>query len=166
MAWGLDLAQLDAHGSRKAGELSGGMKRRLNIACSLLHDPQVLIFDEPTAGVDPQSRNHIFDTIRRLHQEGRTVVYTTHYMEEVEALCEHVAVVDHGKLVACDSLAALLRRAAPTSFRLRPTVPTTAEEMRQRLDAAGFGSVGLEAEGQSLEAVFLELTGRALRDAS
>jgi hypothetical protein len=68
--------------------------------------------------------------------------------------------------VACDSLAALLRRAAPTSFRLRPTVPTTAEEMRQRLDAAGFGSVGLEAEGQSLEAVFLELTGRALRDAS
>lgn len=166
VAWGLDLAQLDAHASRKAGELSGGMKRRLNIACSLLHDPQVLIFDEPTAGVDPQSRNHIFDTIRRLHQEGRTVVYTTHYMEEVEALCERVAVVDHGKLVACDSLAALLRRAAPTSFRLRPTVPTTAEEMRQRLDAAGFGSVDLEAEGQSLEAVFLELTGRALRDAS
>ncbi len=166
VAWGLELSQLGGHATKRAGELSGGMKRRLNIACALLHDPKVLIFDEPTTGVDPQSRNHIFDTVRSLHREGRTVIYTTHYMEEVEALCDRVAIVDHGKVVASDTLAALLKRAAPTSFRLRPAVPTSAEEMRQRLDAAGFGGIGLEAEGQSLEAVFLELTGRALRDAS
>ena len=142
------------------------MKRRLNIACSLLHDPKVLIFDEPTTGVDPQSRNHIFDTVRALHREGRTVVYTTHYMEEVEALCDRVAIVDHGRVVAADTLEALLGRSAPTSFRVRPAEPTTLVEMRQRLAAAGFSTDGLEAEGQSLEAVFLELTGRALRDAS
>jgi ABC-2 type transport system ATP-binding protein len=164
--WGLDLAQLGGHAEKAAGALSGGMKRRLNIACALLHDPRVLIFDEPTTGVDPQSRNHIFDTVRALHAEGRTVVYTTHYMEEVEALCDRVAIVDHGRVVACDTLQALLQRSAPTSFRLRPSTPSSLEEMRQRLAAAGFPADGVEAEGQSLEAVFLEVTGRALRDAS
>jgi ABC-2 type transport system ATP-binding protein len=164
--WGLELAQLGSHRSKKAAELSGGMKRRLNIAAALLHDPRILIFDEPTAGVDPQSRNHIFDTIRRLHSEGRTIVYTTHYMEEVEALCDRVAIVDHGALVVCDSLATLLSRARPTSFRLRMRGPGEVASLRAQLAAAGIELESLEGEGQSLESVFLELTGRALRDAS
>jgi ABC-2 type transport system ATP-binding protein len=165
IAWGLELSQLGPHRDKKAGELSGGMKRRLNIAAALLHDPKILIFDEPTTGVDPQSRNHIFETIRALHREGRTVVYTTHYMEEVEALCERVAIVDAGRVVACDTLDALLRRATPTAFRVRPAAPIDAASLRARLAAAGLDGE-VEAEGQTLEAVFLEVTGRALRDAS
>jgi ABC-2 type transport system ATP-binding protein len=155
--WGLDLSQLgDARDKRVSG-LSGGMKRRLNIAAALLHDPKVLVFDEPTTGVDPQSRAHIFDTIRTLHREGRTVVYTTHYMEEVEALCDSVAIVDHGVLVAHDTLPALLASAQPTAFRI-PAGPGT----RERLAAAGFADP--EGEGRSLEQVFLDRTGHALRD--
>jgi ABC-2 type transport system ATP-binding protein len=89
-------------------EFSGGMRRRLNIACSLLHEPQILLLDEPTVGVDPQSRNAIFDTIETLAAAGRTLVYTTHYMEEVERLCDRVVVIDHGRVLADDSLGDLL----------------------------------------------------------
>jgi ABC-2 type transport system ATP-binding protein len=159
--WGLELSQLGEHRKKKAGALSGGMKRRLNIAAALLHDPRILIFDEPTTGVDPQSRNHIFETIRHLHAEGRTVVYTTHYMEEVEALCDHVAIVDHGELVACDTLQALLARATPTGARVTLGEGETVASVRARLDG-----LEVEAEGRSLEQVFLELTGHGLRDSS
>ena len=76
---------------------SGGMKRRLNLAVALVHDPQVIFLDEPTAGVDPQSRNHIFDRIEELRSQGRTIVYTTHYMEEAQRLCDRVAIMDHGQ---------------------------------------------------------------------
>ncbi len=164
--WGLELSQLGAHATKKAVELSGGMKRRLNIAAALLHDPKILIFDEPTAGVDPQSRNHIFETVRALHAEGRTVVYTTHYMEEVEALCDRVAIVDHGKLAACDALPALLARAAPTGFHVTLKAPAPLADVRARLEAAGFDLAEVAAEGRTLESAFLELTGRGLRDAS
>lgn len=164
--WGLELSQLTDHRDKIAGGLSGGMKRRLNIALSLLHDPQILVFDEPTTGVDPQSRNHIFDTVRALHAEGRTVVYTTHYMEEVEALCDRVAIVDHGKLVACDTLAALLAHRSACDFHLRLPDAMDADGLRARLVAAGIAVERLTAEGQSLEQVFLQVTGRALRDAS
>ncbi len=105
--WGLALAQLEAKADVRVDTLSGGMKRRLNLSASLLHDPKIIICDEPTTGVDPQSRNHLFETIRTLHAEGRTVVYTTHYMEEVEALCSRVAVVDHGRIIADDKLTTL-----------------------------------------------------------
>lgn len=162
--WGLDLAQLGPHRHKRAGELSGGMKRRLNIAAALLHDPQILIFDEPTTGVDPQSRNHIFETIRALHAGGRTVVYTTHYMEEATALCDRVAIIDHGRVIACDALDVLLARAAPRAFRLALATPHEAEALRERLVAAGLPLEDLRPEGQSLEAVFLQVTGRALRD--
>lgn len=156
--WGLELSQLGGHRDKRAGVLSGGMKRRLNIAAALLHDPKILVFDEPTTGVDPQSRNHIFETIRRLHADGRTVVYTTHYMEEVEALCERVAIVDHGRLVACDTLSALMGRAEPTALRVK--APDLAA-LQARLAAEG---IEVEPEGRSLEQVFLSLTGHALRD--
>ena len=164
--WGLELAQLTASRAIRVSALSGGMKRRLNIAVSLLHDPKILIFDEPTTGVDPQSRNHIFDTVRALHKEGRTVVYTTHYMEEVEALCDRVAIMDHGQLVVTDTMAALVGGGASREFRL--SLPTVCEpaELRARLSAAGVDVESLEGKGRSLESVFIELTGRALRDAS
>lgn len=82
------------------GTFSGGMKRRLNIAASLLHDPKILLMDEPTVGVDPQSRHYIFELIEQLHRKGKTILYTTHYMEEAERLCDRIAIIDHGKVIA------------------------------------------------------------------
>jgi ABC-2 type transport system ATP-binding protein len=93
------------------------MRRRLNIACALLHEPQILLLDEPTVGVDPQSRNAIFDTIEVLAGEGRTLVYTTHYMEEVERLCDRIVIIDHGRVLADDTLAGLLA-GAPVASKL------------------------------------------------
>jgi ABC-2 type transport system ATP-binding protein len=96
---------------------SGGMKRRLNIACALVHEPDVLILDEPTAGVDPQSRNAIFDHLEALRAQGKALVYTTHYMEEVERLADRIVIIDAGQLVAEGTLDALLQR-LPASGRL------------------------------------------------
>ena len=99
---------------------SGGMKRRLNIACALVHDPDVLLLDEPTAGVDPQSRNAIFDHLEDLKRQGKALIYTTHYMEEVERLADQIVIIDHGSLVASGTLDALLRRAeAANTLELR-----------------------------------------------
>jgi len=79
---------------------SGGMKRRLNIACAIAHQPKLIIMDEPTVGIDPQSRNHILDSVKQLNRMGSTVIYTTHYMEEAEAICSKIGIIDHGKLIA------------------------------------------------------------------
>lgn len=84
----------------KPKKYSGGMKRRLNIACALVHKPDIVIMDEPTVGIDPQSRNHILESVRQLNESGTTVIYTSHYMEEVEAICDTIGIVDHGKLIA------------------------------------------------------------------
>ena len=86
---------------------SGGMKRRLNLAAGLLHDPDILLLDEPTVGVDPQSRNAIFDNLEELKARGKALLYTTHYMEEVERLADRIVVIDHGKVIANDTLAGL-----------------------------------------------------------
>jgi ABC-2 type transport system ATP-binding protein len=83
---------------------SGGMKRRINIACSLLHNPKILLLDEPTVGVDPQNRNHIFEVIERLNNEGMTIIYTTHYMEEAERFCDKIAIIDAGQIIAQGTL--------------------------------------------------------------
>jgi ABC-2 type transport system ATP-binding protein len=83
---------------------SGGMKRRINIACSLLHNPKILVLDEPTVGVDPQNRNHIFELIERLNNEGMTIIYTTHYMEEAERFCNTIAIIDVGRIIALGTL--------------------------------------------------------------
>ena len=80
------------------------MKRRINIACSLLHNPKILVLDEPTVGVDPQNRNHIFEVIERLHNEGMTIIYTTHYMEEAERFCDKIAIIDVGRIIALGTL--------------------------------------------------------------
>jgi ABC-2 type transport system ATP-binding protein len=98
------MAGLEDKAKIRVETFSGGMKRRINIAAGILHRPQVLLMDEPTVGIDPQSRNHILDTVRELNREGMTVVYTSHYMEEVEALCDRIAIVDHGRVIALGTL--------------------------------------------------------------
>lgn len=96
----LDLLGLKDRASEPVKKYSGGMKRRLNIACSLPHDPPIILMDEPTVGIDPQSRNFIYEFIEGLSAKGRTIIYTSHYMEEVERLCNRVAIIDHGKIIA------------------------------------------------------------------
>ena len=104
VAYGLAMAGLEEQAKKRVETFSGGMKRRINIAAGVLHKPRVLLMDEPTVGIDPQSRNHILDTVRTLNEEGMTVLYTSHYMEEVEALCDRIAIVDHGKVIAQGTL--------------------------------------------------------------
>jgi len=106
----LALVNLSERADDKPCTFSGGMKRRLNIAAALLHDPQLLILDEPTVGVDPQSRNAIFETLEAQKRLGRSLIYTSHYMEEVERLADHIVIIDHGKLLANESPEALHQR--------------------------------------------------------
>jgi len=104
----LEAVGLTAQAGQRVRTFSGGMRRRLNLGAGLVHRPRLLLLDEPTVGVDPQSRNHIFEEIRRLNAAGVTVVYTSHYMEEVQALCRRVGIMDRGRLVRCDTLPNLL----------------------------------------------------------
>ena len=116
----------------RAGTFSGGMKRRLNLAAAVVHRPTLLLLDEPTTGVDPQSRNHIFDQVRALCLGGMTVIYTSHYMEEVQALCPRLAILDHGRVVACDTLPGLLRRLdTAVTLTLAIAPPVLAENAAQ-----------------------------------
>ena len=103
----LKLVALSDRAGDKVSTFSGGMKRRLNLAGALLHDPEILLLDETTVGVDPQSRNAIFDNLETLKKRGKTLIYTTHYMEEAERLCDRIVIVDHGKIVANDTLQGL-----------------------------------------------------------
>lgn len=96
----LQLIGLEDRANDQVKVFSGGMKRRVNIGCSILHQPKLLIMDEPTVGIDPQSRNHILETVKKLNSEGMTIIYTSHYMEEVEYLCERMAILDHGSILA------------------------------------------------------------------
>jgi ABC-2 type transport system ATP-binding protein len=115
----LELVGLADRARDKPATFSGGMKRRLNIACALVHDPDILLLDEPTVGIDPQSRNAIFDNLETLKARGKTMVYTTHYMEEAERLCDHIVIMDHGKVIANDTLAGLYRQLpAPASLEI------------------------------------------------
>ncbi len=159
----LDLVGLSDRAKAKPATFSGGMKRRLNIACALVHDPDLLILDEPTVGVDPQSRNAIFDNLEVLRSRGKALVYTTHYMEEVERLCDRVVIVDHGKVIAADTLAGLHRLLPPAATRRIEMEGVVDEEVLAWL--AGHGLTVREgSSGPSLEEVFLHLTGRELRD--
>jgi linearmycin/streptolysin S transport system ATP-binding protein len=103
----LSLVGLSDRAGDKVGTFSGGMKRRLNLAAALLHDPQILLLDEPTVGVDPQSRNAIFENLEALKKRGKILIYTTHYMEEAERLCDRIVIIDHGKVIADDTLQGL-----------------------------------------------------------
>lgn len=121
----LEIVGLADRQTERIETFSGGMKRRINIAASLLHHPKLLIMDEPTVGIDPQSRNHILETVRRLNTEkGMTVVYTSHYMEEVQYLCRHLAILDHGQVIAngtLDQVRHLL--GSDTTIRLKVSDP-------------------------------------------
>lgn len=96
----LDFVGLGDKAKSFPKNFSGGMKRRLNIACAIAHRPKLIIMDEPTVGIDPQSRNYILNSVRKLNQMGCTIIYTSHYMEEVEEICTRIAIVDHGKIIA------------------------------------------------------------------
>lgn len=95
----LEFVGLKEVKNKKSKEYSGGMLRRLNIACAIVHNPKIIIMDEPTVGIDAQSRNHILDSIKKLNEEGTTIIYTSHYMEEVESICTKIAIIDHGKVI-------------------------------------------------------------------
>ena len=131
----LDFVKLNDKRNAFAKTFSGGMKRRLNIACALGHSPKLLIFDEPTVGIDPQSRNFILESIKTANKKGATVIYTSHYMEEVEAICTRIAIMDNGKIIAIG----------------------TKEELKDMVRKD-------KNEEISLEEVFLTLTGKKLRD--
>ena len=158
----------------KVKTFSGGMKRRLNIACAIAHHPELVIMDEPTVGIDPQSRNHILTSIKKLQQNGMTVLYTTHYMEEVEAISSRIIIIDHGKIIA-----------EGTKEKLKEDIQSKKRyhiEMEEGscVPAEGFYSIegvkevkstdghihirNISSEEASLETVFLKLTGRKLRD--
>jgi len=183
--WALDLAGLTDRKGDKVTTYSGGMQRRLNLVCALVHDPAIVLLDEPTVGVDPQSRNLIFDRIERLRDEGRTIVYTTHYMEEAQRLCDRVAIVDHGKMLDLDTVDALIDRHGGLSvvtaeLEQQPSADISLpgeldgkvlhfESERPideiaRLKTAGVMFRSLRVDRPNLENVFLNLTGRRLRD--
>ena len=184
VAWCLDFAQLADRAKSRVSTFSGGMKRRLNIAVALMHEPAVLLLDEPTVGVDPQSRNHIFECIQTLREQGMTILYTTHYMEEAQRLCDRVAIMDHGKLLALDTIDHLLGQyggASVVTADLETTpngveIPGTRTgnairfeaqhplEEVARLSGEGVAFQTLNIAQPNLESVFLTLTGRKLRD--
>lgn len=177
----------------KVKTFSGGMKRRLNLIASLLHDPPILLCDEPTVGVDPQSRNAIFDYLQMLNSQGKTIVYTTHYMEEVERLCNRIAIIDVGKVIAEGSVDELLEKLTyeesisivknPATvgrislfnqfgtlldqndhFELKPSDGFQFSTFFSVMEDNGISYKFIEMHKPTLEALFLHLTGRRLRD--
>lgn len=195
----LEQVGLSEKADHKVRTYSGGMKRRLNLAAGLLHRPQVLFLDEPTVGIDPQSRRAILDFVKSLNREGITILYTTHYMEEAQELSHRVGIMDHGRLIALGTQSELLQQVGEydtliLTFEddLNPQPPLEAlqrlpgvinaiqEDRRLKVLTRTSGEIlphliavclehgvrirGVEIIEPNLEAVFLKLTGRALRD--
>jgi ABC-2 type transport system ATP-binding protein len=193
----LDTIGLAERGNERTDAYSGGMKRRLNIGLGMLNDPALLVLDEPTVGVDPQSRNAILDAVEALASEGMAVLYTTHYMEEAERLCDRVGILDEGVLKAegtrrelislvgeHDRLRIDARGDLPAAAKatlgvpgvseavprdggldvLAPDVRSSLAEIVRAIDGTGTDITSMEVHEPNLEAVFLHLTGKALRD--
>jgi linearmycin/streptolysin S transport system ATP-binding protein len=193
----LDVIGLRDRANERVGKYSGGMKRRVNIGLALLHKPKVIYMDEPTVGIDPQSRRNILDSVVALKDQGMTVLYTTHYMEEAQELSDHIAIMDHGKMMACGTHAELVKLVGQQT-RIDLTVNANAGNvMAEWRTIQGVEHVSAEdglitvlvddsnlvlphlfeavarqsaritsvdIQEPNLEAVFLHLTGRALRD--
>jgi ABC-2 type transport system ATP-binding protein len=170
VAAALAFVGLEGRGRDRVATYSGGMKRRLNLAVAIVHEPDLVVLDEPTVGVDPQSRHLIFENIKALQAAGRTVVYTTHYMEEAERLCDRVGIMDHGRLLAQDSVSGLLRAHAGPPVLVAEVeggerrVPADDPLRALNALAARERVLGFRVERPNLEQVFLHLTGRHLRD--
>ncbi|MCW8131105.1 MAG: ABC transporter ATP-binding protein [Planctomycetota bacterium] len=187
VAWALEFSGLAERARDRVKTYSGGMQRRLNLACALIHEPAALLLDEPTVGVDPQSRNRIFENIEALKKMGLTILYTTHYMEEAQRLCDRVAIMDAGRILALDTLSALIDahggaaqvtaefEAPPAGIEaLFPGGTLTGRTLRfatakpledaAKLAQAGHAIRALHVDRPDLERVFLSLTGRRLRD--
>ncbi|MDR3763291.1 MAG: ABC transporter ATP-binding protein [Acidobacteriota bacterium] len=189
--WCLEWAGLTDRGTDRVRNLSGGMKRRLNMAAGLIHRPRLVLMDEPTTGVDPQSRNRIFEMIEQLRRDGTSVVYTTHYMEEAERLCDRIAIVDHGRIIAlgtkdelvaqvfearsevvarfagpaaAEFVAAHAGRMAGDAAQFTVAGPSDVSALLEAVSAAGLTLIDLSVHRPNLESVFLHLTGRGLRD--
>jgi ABC-2 type transport system ATP-binding protein len=193
----LETFKLAHRAKKRVGTLSGGMARRLMVARAVLHDPEVLFLDEPTAGLDPQSRLGLWDAVTEMHAAGQTVLLTTHYMEEAEQFCDRVAIMDHGRILALDTpenLKASPTRGATVTLKAggdRPrllrllgaldgvTVETenegvvrihlaTADRSLPKTiasaDRCGFALTDVSVDHATLETVFINLTGRALRE--
>lgn len=193
----LEIAGLADRAGDRVETFSGGMKRRINIGVGLMNRPELLILDEPTVGIDPQSRNHILESLQRLNREGMTILYTSHYMEEVEFLCHRVGIMDRGRLIALGNKEELRKLAGESetieieapgismealhSIQEIPTVSHVVyEEEKITLLAGNAAGVlneiiarlsrhncrvrSLHVREPNLEAVFLQLTGKALRD--
>jgi ABC-2 type transport system ATP-binding protein len=187
------LARIESVLERRAGELSGGLKRRLNLAIGLLTEPTILLLDEPTVGVDPQSRAFLLETIRSLAGPQRVIVYTSHYMEEVQAICDRVAIIDRGEVLVSGLLSDILKDGSGLlTLRLRAPLPddlaadwrlryalrddgdaryqlriSDALGITQALDAAraaGCEPLALAYGQRDLEQLFMQLTRRSLRD--
>lgn len=193
VAWCLRWSALEDRAGDLVSNLSGGMKRRLNMAAGILHRPRLVLMDEPTVGVDPQSRNRIFEMIEALRAEGASIIYTTHYMEEAERLCDRVAIVDHGRIIALGTNQELVQScfasrsqvlarlegeaeaiavwAAKHNGRLVDHTaeftiehPTEIAGLLEDAAKAGLSLVDVSLRRPNLESVFLNLTGRELRD--
>lgn len=170
VGWTLEFVGLAERRKQQVKTFSGGMKRRLNLAVALVHDPALLLLDEPTVGVDTQSRQAIFDNIARLREQGRTIVYTTHYMEEAQRLCDRVGIIDRGRLLALDSVDGLIQRyggkrlliAQRGDEQLQIETDDPLAELIRLHDEDRL--TGFRVETPDLEHVFLNLTGRHLRD--
>jgi ABC-2 type transport system ATP-binding protein len=143
VAAAIEAAGLAQVANRRGAECSGGLKRRLNLAIGLVGDPRLLLLDEPTAGVDPQSRAFLLDAVRALRARGKTVIYTSHYMEEVQAVCDRVAILDRGRLLCCGTLAELLADARGRLYvRVAGALPAGAREALRALGLLGWGNNG------------------------
>ncbi len=185
VAWALEFSGLGARSHDRVKTYSGGMQRRLNLVCGLMHDPPVILLDEPTVGIDPQSRNLMYENIEVLKKLGRTIIYTTHYMEEAQRLCDRVAIIDQGKILANDTVENLIRAhgdapiveiefASPPADHTRWPGEWNGNVLRARTERpieflADISNSGAEyqnvkIERSNLESVFLRLTGKMLRD--
>lgn len=193
IAYCLEFCQLKNVATQRVSEFSGGLKRRLNIAIGLLNDPQILFFDEPTVGIDPQSRFFILQQIKALQEQGKTIIYTSHYMEEVEQLCDYLAIIDHGKVLKQGTLKSL-QKAQQQLFAIDFEEPIDEQRLSQLKNNFNFSikdkqlvfhdvadlltcnqiiselqQMNLEASSMfygkyNLEQVFLDLTNERLRE--